>query len=67
MSRKHRRRRISILVMAELGVQIFNLAWYVIPNAALVAAPCSGIFKWLIGAAAGVRWTCWNTVSLSPP
>ena len=52
-----------MLVMTELGVQIINLAFYIIPNAVLASIPCSGVFKWLIGACAGVRWTCWNTVS----
>ncbi|KAK9867024.1 hypothetical protein WJX84_001923 [Apatococcus fuscideae] len=59
---KHRRRRLSMLVMAELGVQIINLAFFIIPNAAFIATPCSRAFRWLIGATAGVRWTCWNTL-----
>ena len=61
--RKHRRRRISVLVLAELVVQIANLLAFLVVNAVVLITPCGNVLEWLISLLAGFQWICWNTVS----
>lgn len=62
--RGDRRRRLTLLVAAELTIQIVNLLAFLLPNASLIASAC---YRWqsvILGIAPIVRWSCWNTVSI---
>ncbi|CAL5228579.1 g11737 [Coccomyxa viridis] len=60
---KKRRRRFAMLALVELIAQWVNSAFFVIPNAVLLARPC-GFFSELVAACAIVRWTMLNTIFL---
>ncbi|KAK9821868.1 hypothetical protein WJX74_007392 [Apatococcus lobatus] len=61
---KHRRRRMSILVGAEVAVQTVNLLAFIIPNASMLHSPCSDYNQLLVTMCVLIRWTCWNTLFL---
>ena len=57
---------MSLLVAAELTLQIVNLLAFILPNGALLADPCYIWQGYLLGFSLLVRWTCWNTVRPGP-
>ena len=62
--RTQRRHRSTLVVEAELVVQLINLIAFLIPNAVAAApVPCADpLFSHALAAGVIIRWTCWNTV-----
>lgn len=62
--RTQRRHRSTLVVEAELVVQLINLIAFLIPNAVPVAhVLCEDpLFHRVLAACVIIRWTCWNTV-----
>ena len=60
--RRHRRKRVNIIVTMELVLMILNLTAFIFPNAYLLACKCCTGFYTAIGWSAFVRWSCWNMV-----
>ncbi len=59
-----RQKRSAILFFIEAAVQRVNLLFYLVPNAYILTNTClqqAPIVFW----SGWVRWTCWNTVSLT--
>jgi len=62
--RTPRQKRSAILFFTEAAVQSVNLLFYLVPNAYILTNTClqqTPLVFW----SGWVRWTCWNTVSLS--
>ncbi|KAK9861857.1 hypothetical protein WJX84_004115 [Apatococcus fuscideae] len=61
-----RRHRSTLVVEAELVVQLINLIAFLIPNAVPVAhVLCEDpLFHRVLAACVIIRWTCWNTLFL---
>ncbi|KAK9821824.1 hypothetical protein WJX74_001662 [Apatococcus lobatus] len=57
-----RRRRLTLLVAAELAVQLVNILAFILPNGGIVADACYQWQAWILGLSTIVRWTCWNTL-----
>ena len=62
--RKVRRKRNATLFFIEAAVQSVNLVFYIVPNIYLLKEPCY-FFGHVIFWCGWVRWTCWNTVSVT--
>ncbi|GAB4817729.1 hypothetical protein N2152v2_004775 [Parachlorella kessleri] len=59
-----RRKKGTILTVAELTVQLVNLVFFLLPNAYVLARSC-GWFDSTVLWSGAVRWTCWNTIFLN--
>ena len=62
--RTPRQKRSAILFFIEAAVQSVNLLFYLVPNAYILTNTCLQQVP-LVFWSGWVRWTCWNTVSLT--
>lgn len=58
-----KRKRHTILFLAETALQGVNLVCYIAPNIYLLFNPFA-FYSRVVSWCGWVRWTCWNSVSL---